>query len=66
MLLLVFATELWWINQERLKLRWGHTTDQKIAAVHGMLCTIPPHNSNRNILPTLNLSLDKAVDGTGY
>jgi hypothetical protein len=27
--LLVFARELWWINQECLELRWGSTTDQK-------------------------------------
>jgi hypothetical protein len=38
--------DLWWMTQERLELRWGHTIDQKMAAVHGTICTIPPRNSN--------------------
>jgi hypothetical protein len=38
--------ELWWMNQEWLEFRWGSTVDQKMAAVHGTLCTIPPCNSN--------------------
>jgi hypothetical protein len=45
--LLVFARDLWWMDQEWLELRWGRTTDQKIVAVHGTLCTIPPRNSNQ-------------------
>jgi hypothetical protein len=34
--LLVFVSDLWWLNQEWLELRWGRKIDQKIAAVHGM------------------------------
>jgi hypothetical protein len=46
--LMLFARGLWWINQEWLQLvRWGHTIDHNIAAVHGTLCTIPPRNSNQ-------------------
>jgi hypothetical protein len=43
----VLARELWWMNQELLELRWGRKIDQKMAAVHGMLCTIPPRDSNQ-------------------
>jgi hypothetical protein len=44
--LLVFARRSW-MNQEWLELRWGTTMDQKMAAVHGTLCTIPTRNSNQ-------------------
>jgi hypothetical protein len=42
LLLVVSVTtiELWWMNQEC-------TIDQKMATVHGTLCTIPPYNSNQ-------------------
>jgi hypothetical protein len=36
------------MNQKLLELRWGHTTYQKMALVHGTLCTIPPHNTNKS------------------
>jgi hypothetical protein len=39
--------EVCWMNHEWLELRWGRTKDQKMVAVHGMLSTIPPRNSNR-------------------
>jgi hypothetical protein len=39
--------EFWWMNQELLKLRWGHSIDQKMAAVHGALCRIPARNSKQ-------------------
>jgi hypothetical protein len=39
--------EFWWMNQELLKLRWGRSIDQKMAAVHGTLCRIPTRNSNQ-------------------
>jgi hypothetical protein len=42
--LLVFAIELWWMNEELLELM-GSTVDQKMVAVYGALCTIPPLNS---------------------
>jgi hypothetical protein len=48
--LLVFARELWWLNQEWLELWWGRTTDYKMAAGYGTFCTIPPRNSSgRNV-----------------
>jgi hypothetical protein len=49
--------ELWWMNWERLELRWGHAIDQKMATVHGMLCMIPPHDSNQYCIDTPLLSL---------
>jgi hypothetical protein len=39
--------ELWWINHEWLELRWRCRIDQKMAAVHRMLCMVSPHNSNQ-------------------
>jgi hypothetical protein len=45
--LLVLAGELWCMHQEWLQLRWARTTDQKMAAVHGTLCMIPPRNSQQ-------------------
>jgi hypothetical protein len=44
--LLVFAREIWWMDQQWTELRWGHTIDHKVAAVLGTLCMIPPRNSN--------------------
>jgi hypothetical protein len=44
---LVFARELWWMNQEWLDLRWGRTIEYKMVAVHVTLCSIPPRNSNQ-------------------
>jgi hypothetical protein len=49
--------ELWRMNWERLELRWGRAVDQKVAAVHGMLCMIPPHDSNQYCIGTPLLSL---------
>jgi hypothetical protein len=43
----IFPRELWWMNRELLELRWGRIINQKMAAVHGKLCTIPPRNSNQ-------------------
>jgi hypothetical protein len=31
------TTALWWMNQERLQLRWGYTRDHNMGAVHGTL-----------------------------
>jgi hypothetical protein len=47
MSLLVSARELWWMNQEWLELRWGHTVNQKMATVLGTVCTIPHSNGNQ-------------------
>jgi hypothetical protein len=35
MYLLVFARQLWWMNQEFLELSWERIIDQKMAAVLG-------------------------------
>jgi hypothetical protein len=37
------------MNRELLELRWGRTIDQKMAAVHGKFCMIPPLSNNRYI-----------------
>jgi hypothetical protein len=43
---LLIARELWWMNQEWLELRWGHTIDQSVmVAMLGTPCAIPPRNS---------------------
>jgi hypothetical protein len=45
--LLVFDRELWLTIQEGQEHRWQLTIDQIMTAVHGMLSTIPPHNSKQ-------------------
>jgi hypothetical protein len=47
--LLVFARELWLMNQESLELGLGCKEDQKMTAVHGTRCMIPPRNSNQYV-----------------
>jgi hypothetical protein len=37
-----------------------------MAAVHGKLGMMPPHNSVSKMLLKLNLSLEKTLDGTDY
>jgi hypothetical protein len=57
MSLLVLSRELWWMNTEWLELRRVRTIDQRMAAVHGTLCTIPSCNSNHSV----TLALKKCV-----
>jgi hypothetical protein len=35
-----------------IELRWGHTIDQKVAAVHGTLCNTASLNSNQYLRAT--------------
>jgi hypothetical protein len=41
MSVMVIATELWWMNQEWLELRWGRTIDQKWPQCKAALCLHP-------------------------
>jgi hypothetical protein len=46
--LLVTARELWWVNREWLKLRWGSTIDQLWSQCMGRLVQYHPVSSNSN------------------